>query len=237
LTIVGVDRLTTFNEEIMTMEAATLDAVWSDIRILWDFNQMRHQLKRCSVGIGVGSHDPNVPTYTAELFHLGIFPKIVFTGANAPTTVERFPRGEAVHFREMALEHGVSDDVILVEPRATNTEENITYSLDLLAENDVEVTALMLVTRPYQQRRAYATCKKLRPDLDVVCASKPMSLVDYYRSIDNPDLVTNMLVGDTQRVIEYPKLGLAIEQDVPGDVVRAFESLVNEGFTKRLIQH
>jgi uncharacterized SAM-binding protein YcdF (DUF218 family) len=165
-----------------------------------------------------------------------MFPTIVFTGANAPTTVGRFPRGEAVHFREIAVERGVPADAILVEPRATNTEQNITYSLDLLAENDVDVTSLMLITRPYQQRRSYATCKKLRPDLDVVCASKPMSLLDYYQSIGDTNLVTNMLVGDTQRVIEYPKLGLAIHQDVPGDVSRAFQALVNEGFTKRLIK-
>jgi DUF218 domain len=212
-----------------------LDAIYSEISVLWDFNQMHHKLERCSVGVGLGSHDPNVPTYVAELFRLGMFPRIVFTGANAPTTIDRFPSGEAVHFRKIALDRGVPDDVIFVEPRAMNTEQNITFTLDLLTENEIEVTALLLVTRPYQQRRAYATSKKLRPDLRVVCASRPMSLLDYYRSIGDPDLVTNMLVGDTQRVIEYPKRGLAVEQDVPGEVVSALQSLVDKGFTKRLI--
>jgi uncharacterized SAM-binding protein YcdF (DUF218 family) len=219
----------------MPLEETVLNAIWADIRVLWEFNQMFHQLQRCSVGIGVGSHDPNVPTYTTDLFHLNMFPTIVFTGANAPTTVDRFPCGEAVHFREIALERGVPDRAILVEPHATNTEQNITYSLDLLAERDVHVVSIMLITRPYQQRRAYATCKKLRPDLDVICVSKPVSLLDYYDSIGDPSLVTNMLVGDTQRVMEYPDLGLAIHQDVPGDVRRAFQALVVEGFTERLI--
>jgi uncharacterized SAM-binding protein YcdF (DUF218 family) len=220
----------------MPLEATVLDSIWSDIRVLWDFNLMHHQLRRCSAGIGLGSHDPNVPTYTADLFHLGMYRTIVFTGANAPTTIGRYPHGEAVHFREIALERGVPDDAILVEPRATNTEQNISYSLEMLAHHGIEVTSLLLITRPYQQRRAYATCRRLRPDLDVVCASKPMSLLDYYQSIDDFNLVTNMLVGDTQRVIEYPKLGLAIPQDVPGDVKRAFQALVSEGFTKRLIK-
>jgi uncharacterized SAM-binding protein YcdF (DUF218 family) len=220
----------------MPLEGSVLDAIWANVRVLWDFNQMHHQLRRCSVGLGLGSHDANVPTYTADLFNLGLFPWIVFTGANAPTTVERFPRGEAVHFGEIALKRGVPAEAILVEPRATNTEQNVTYSLDLLAQKGVEVASVMLVTRPYQQRRAYATCKRLRPDLDVVCASRPMSLLDYYLSIGDSNLVTNMLVGDTQRVIEYPKRGLAIEQDVPGDVVRAYQALVAEGFTARLIK-
>ncbi|RZU34720.1 hypothetical protein EV284_4319 [Streptomyces sp. BK022] len=44
-----------------------------------------------------------------------------------------------------------------------------------------------------------------------------------------------MLVGDLQRIIEYPKLGFAVEQEVPEDVWEAYESLVRDGFTTRLI--
>jgi hypothetical protein len=44
-----------------------------------------------------------------------------------------------------------------------------------------------------------------------------------------------MLVGDLQRVIEYPKLGFAVEQHVPEDVHAAYESLIRAGFTSRLI--
>ncbi len=36
-------------------------------------------------------------------------------------------------------------------------------------------------------------------------------------------------------MIEYPKVGFAIEQDVPEDVHAAFESLIRDGFTSRLI--
>ncbi|MFC9654217.1 YdcF family protein, partial [Streptomyces sp. NPDC056937] len=38
-----------------------------------------------------------------------------------------------------------------------------------------------------------------------------------------------------QRVIEYPKLGFAIEQEVPEDVHGAYESLIRDGFTSRLM--
>ncbi len=43
------------------------------------------------------------------------------------------------------------------------------------------------------------------------------------------------LVGDLQRVIEYPKLGFAIAQDVPEDVYAAFKALVAAGFDSRLL--
>jgi uncharacterized SAM-binding protein YcdF (DUF218 family) len=58
------------------------------------------------------------------LYHRGLYPLLVLCGANAPTTVERFPRGEAVQYREYAIEHGVPAEAVLVEPEATNTQQN-----------------------------------------------------------------------------------------------------------------
>ena len=71
--------------------------VHSDTEILWNFHRLDHDLTTASVGIGLGSHDPGVATYTAELYHRGLFPVIVFSGANAPTLVpmnswSRLPR-------------------------------------------------------------------------------------------------------------------------------------------------
>ena len=95
--------------------------------------------------------------------------------------------------------------------------------------------SLLLISKPYMERRSYATCRKLWPEADVVCASEPLELDDYIKSIGDEKLVANMLVGDLQRVIEYPKLGFAIEQDVPGDVYDAYERLLRAGFDSRLI--
>lgn len=85
----------------------------------------------------MGSHDPNVPTYAAELYHRRFFPLLVFTGANAPATISRFPRGEAIHFREIAIEHGVPDDAILIETQARNTGENVSLTREQLAEHGI----------------------------------------------------------------------------------------------------
>jgi hypothetical protein len=85
------------------------------------------------------------------------------------------------------------------------------------------------------ERRSYATCRKLWPEADVVCASEPLELDDYIKSIGDEKLVVNMLVGDLQRVIEYPKLGFAVEQEVPRDVHDAYERLLRAGFDSRLI--
>ncbi|RKR89951.1 DUF218 domain-containing protein [Micromonospora pisi] len=175
------------------------------------------------------------PTSTTDLYHRGMYPLLVFTGANAPTTVEVFPRGEAIHYREYAIQHGVPTEAILIEPQARNTGQNIELTRALLAEHDIGVRSVTLMSRPYQQRRAYATCKKLWPEVDVICASRPLSLDDYVTSIGDVDKVINMLVGDTQRITKYAELGFAMPQAIPAEVELAYARLVDAGYTSRLV--
>ncbi|MFK4688204.1 uncharacterized SAM-binding protein YcdF (DUF218 family) [Streptomyces pristinaespiralis] len=80
---------------------------------------------------------------------VGLPPTLVFSGGNSPTTRARFPRGEAAHFREHALELGVPDSAILVEPHAANTGQNITVTRDLLASAGIVPATVMLVSKPY----------------------------------------------------------------------------------------
>ncbi|HEY3514622.1 MAG TPA: YdcF family protein [Kribbella sp.] len=204
-------------------------------QILWDYHDLHHDLRPVDVGIGLGSHDLGVATYSAQLYHRGLFPKILFTGANAPTTIERFPRGEAIHYTEHALELGVPAGDIIIEPKATNTGENIELARSALAEQGLFPRTVMLISRPYQQRRAYATCRKLWPDTEPICASQPLPLEQYVASIGDADRVLNMLVGDTQRIDVFAEKGFAIPQPVPAAVRAAYAGLVEAGYTRRLV--
>ncbi|MEO3976878.1 YdcF family protein [Streptomyces sp. CAU 1734] len=204
-------------------------------RLIWDYHQMGHDLSPADVAIGLGSHDLGVATTTANLYHQGLAKTIVFTGGNSATTRARFPRGEAVHYREHALTLGVPDHAIHVEPHAANTGENIALSRDLLTHAGIEARTVLLVTKPYMQRRSYATTRHVWPDVDIVCASEVLTLESYLEAIGDHKLVVDMLVGDLQRVIEYPKLGFAAPQDVPADVQTAYAELVEAGFTSRLL--
>jgi len=211
------------------------NAIRSDVQVLWDYHNMRHELRPCDAGIGLGSHDLGVAIIATELFHAGMYPWLVFTGANAPTTVERFPQGEAVAYRDYAVEHGVPGSAILIDTTATNTEQNIKFSRALLEEQGVTASSVLLMSRPYQQRRAYATCKKLWPEVDVICYSRPLSLDDYVDSIGDTKKVVDMLVGDTQRIEVYAGRGFAIAQPMPDEVREAFGRLVAAGDVSRLV--
>nr|WP_233477908.1 YdcF family protein [Streptomyces sp. SID7804] len=196
---------------------------------------MGHEVRPCSVAIGLGSHDLGVADTTAALYQDGMAPLIVFTGATSRTTRDRMPRGEAEHYRERALVLGVPADAILVEPKARNTGENIEFSRALLADQGIAVSSVLLVCKPYEERRAYATARKLWPDVEWVCASAPMSFAEYIASIGDEYLVIDMLVGAQQRLMIYPDEGFMIRQDIPVGVETAYRRLVADGFTSRLV--
>ena len=206
-----------------------------DVERLWDYHNMHHELRPVDVGIGLGSHDLGVAKIATELYFQKMYPWLVFSGANAPTTIEIFPRGEAVHYREYAIGNGVPTDAILVETQARNTGQNIEYTRAVLAERGIQARSVIVMSRPYQQRRAYATCKKIWPEVDVICASLPLDLDDYMASIGDANKVIDMLVGDTQRITKYADLGFAITQEVPMDVQESFSRLTRAGYLSRLI--
>ncbi|MPY33225.1 YdcF family protein [Streptomyces adustus] len=208
---------------------------WADARLLWDYHFMHHDLRPCSVAIGLGSHDLGVADVTADLYHRSMAPVIVFTGSTSPTTRVRMPRGEAIHYRERALQLGVPESAILLEPRATNTGENIEFTKAVLVDAGITATSVLLVSKPYEERRSYAMMRKLWPEVEVVCASTSMSLEAYTDSIGDARMVIDMIVGALQRVLVFPSWGLAIEQNVPVAVVAAYERLCTEGFTSRLL--
>lgn len=209
-------------------------------KLVWDFHHLRHPLRACDVAIGLGGHDLRVAAFTAGLYRRGLVPTIVFTGGNSPATAARFPRGEAVHFREHALGLGVPEGALLIEPNATHTGQNIAFARQVLAASGITPRSVLLTAMPYMERRAFATCRKVWPEVEVVCASEPLGFDDYLKAVadegvDDEGFVVHALVGDMQRVIEYPRRGFAIEQDVPEGVRAAYHSLVDDGFTDCLL--
>ncbi|PXY28231.1 YdcF family protein [Prauserella muralis] len=210
-------------------------AVRADVETLWRFHRVDDELRPVDVAVGLGSHDGGVAVYAAELYHRGLFPLVVFTGANAPTTVERFPRGEAVHFRDIAREHGVPGAAIRIETRARTTVENINFTRELLAAEGISPRSVLLISRPYQQRRAQAIAAKLWPDVEILCSGAQQDLATYVDCIGDPDRVVNMLVGDTQRLELQGQSGEIHPQEIPANVRAAYQRLIAAGYTSRLI--
>ena len=78
-------------------------------------------------------------------------------------------------------------------------------------------------SRPPQQmasqRRAYAACRHIWPEVDPMFISQALYLVEM-RTIGQPKFVIAMIVGDTQRVIKYPRQGMITQDAVPLQIRR-----------------
>ncbi|MFI5527033.1 YdcF family protein [Kitasatospora sp. NPDC051853] len=207
----------------------------ADAALVWAYHHMGHELRPCDVAIGLGSHDLGVPAYAAELFSRGLFNTVVFSGGPNTTAPGRFPEGEAVRFAEDAVALGVPESAVLREPRARNTGQNIAFSREVLKQAGVKMRSVMLISMPYMERRAYATCRQVWPEVQVVCASAPLSMEDYARTVGGEQHVIDHMMGDLQRVMEYPARGFAVEQVIPADVLSAYQRLRADGFTSRML--
>lgn len=91
--------------------------------------------------------------------------------------------------------------------------------------------------QPYTERRTWATAQKFWPEVEWMITSPQIPYEEYVTSGENSkQWFLESLVGDLQRIKEYPKQGFQIEQKVPEPVWRAWEELVRLGYTRRLLK-
>lgn len=121
-----------------------------------------------------------------------------------------FDKSEAEAFADIARRMGVPSEKIITETKSTNTGENIRFTYSLLKERNIKPGTILLVQKPYMERRTYATFKKQWPDVStVIHVTSPQILYEEYvndGSLSKDDIL-NVMVGDMQRIREYPKLG------------------------------
>jgi uncharacterized SAM-binding protein YcdF (DUF218 family) len=207
---------------------------------LWDYHQMKHQLAPADAILVLCSHDERVAERGAQLFLDGWAPLLIFSGGRGAITERLWDEPEAERFARIALAMNVPRERILIEPNSTNTGENIRFTKQLLGEHGIDPQSFIVVQKPYMERRAYATLRKMWPEKRVVLTSPQVSFTEYlahyaHNSLSTSDVV-GIMVGDLQRIKLYPELGFQIEQEIPEDVWRAYEELVQAGYDKYLIK-
>ena len=205
-------------------------------RLIWDYHHLHHRLQPADLILALGSNDTRVADRAAELYLAGWAETLIFSGGSGALTRDRFDRPEAEIFADIARDRGVPARAILIEPHSTNTGENIVFSRRLLAERGIEPKRIILVQKPYMERRAYATFKKIWPEPELIVTSPESSFEDY-PTADLPfDLVVNIMVGDLQRIRLYPGLGFQIEQEIPDEVWEAGQKLIALGYNRHLVK-
>lgn len=214
--------------KIMTTEDA--------IEILWDYHHVKQELHPADLIFVLGSNDVRVAEYATELYARKLAPRLLFSGG-----VGRFTSGwtvsEAELFAEAAIKAGVPKECILIENKSTNTGENVRFSRDVLKKAGIpEPVKLIALQKPYMERRTWATLQVQWPEVQVVVSSPPCSFQDYLTQDLTQDLVVSAMVGDFQRILEYPKQGFSANQPVTTEAMAAFRILVEAGYDSQLLK-
>ena len=138
-------------------------------------------------------------------------------------------------FADVAFRMGVPKDKSLIENRATNTGENIRFTQELLAQRGIDPKRIIIVQKPYMERRAYATAKRVWSEKEFIMTSPQLSFDEYPNKEISKEKVIHILVGDLERIKLYAEKGFQIPQEVPSPVWDAFQELVWRGYTKHLV--
>ncbi len=211
------------------------DTTLRDARLIWDYHHVHHTLAPADVIIVLGSHDTRVAERGADVFLAGWAPLIVFSGNLGALTTEIWTRPEAEIFAEVAEKRGVPRERMLLEPRATHTGENVSFSRELLAARGIHPCKVIAVQKPYMERRTLATFGPRWPEVEVVVTSPQIAFDDYPRPDITREDVIHIMLGDLQRLTVYGEKGWSARQEIPADVQGAFERLVQAGYTRRLL--
>ncbi|EHY0935167.1 YdcF family protein [Vibrio cholerae] len=202
--------------------------LYQQIETLWDYLQLHQQPDVADLILVLGSNDVRVAEHAAKLYHQGLAPYVLFSGGFGRFTQGVFNHSEAETFAAIAKDAGVPEHAILLETQSTNSGENLHFSHQLLVQQAWPAKRILLVQKPYMERRAYATFMQQWPEsVESVQVSSPAgSFFDYLTSELTSDFVLNAMLGDFERIRDYPALGFQITQPIPEPVKQAYQALL-----------
>ena len=210
------------------------------VETIWRYHHMGHTLETSDAILVLCSHDTIVAETGARLYLEGWAPLLVFSGGSGAITRRLWTEPEADRLARIAVAMGVPHDDIIDREPVDEHGRDVRFTRELLAGRGLAPRTLILVQKPYMERRAYATFRRVWPEMPVVVTSPPLSLDEYLeRAGRGPlavDAVVSIMVGDLQRIRLYAEAGFQIRQEIPDDVWAAFEELVAAGYDRHLVE-
>lgn len=189
------------------------DEIVREAEIVWGYMQVDDRAGDADCLLVLGSRDDRVARYAAGLIQKYRFETVVITGGDAHQNellaTNWVEPTEAEHFAAVMKDLGTTRSVLL-ETKAQNTGQNAVYSYQTLIEaGSVLPRSILLVTKPYMERRAKATFEAQWPDKTVALyvSSARQTLIEYVDETQPVDTVINIMAGDLEYIMEYPKRG------------------------------
>ena len=210
------------------------------LQVIWDYLGMHQTPQKADCIVGFGNFNDNIARRAAQLYREGCAPKVLFTGGVGRNTDGLFTEPEAVRFARVAMECGVPEEDIILEPNSTNTRENIEFTREKLRELKLPHGKILGVHQPFMERRIHAAMGVYWPEAEFWVTSPQVTIPEYLEDALRQGISHNasisVIVGDFQRIDLYAKLGYQLPQDIPSEAWDAFHALVDMGYDSQLVK-
>lgn len=212
--------------------------VTRDAGVIFKYLGLGHRPAAADLMLVFGTNDTRVASFAADLFHQGLAPTVLITGGMAhqhDLLATNWDASEAEVFADIMIARGVSRDTILLETEAMNTAENVRFARRIVEARGLEPRRLLSVVKPFMQRRVAATHVVEWPEMPVTITTWDSTFEDYCTADLTMEKVTNIMMGDLQRIWIYARRGFSAPQRIPAEVSEAFARLKESGFTRHLL--
>lgn len=177
------------------------------------------------------SYDLRVCDHACNLVKRGIANTLVLSGNTGNWTRHIWRRPEAEIFAERALENGLPSSAIVIENKATNFGENVAFTRSLLRD----ASTVLFVTKPAAVLRVILTAKAQWPGIGIHVSCPSVRFPYDVSNVVGVLGIIDEMVGDVERILEYPKLGYQMPHELPAHIVKSWQYLQEHGFTRHLL--
>lgn len=206
-------------------------AVLDHAKQLWTWMSALRAREPSDAVVVCCSYDLRVCDYACDLIKQGLAPRLVLSGKTGNWTRFLWNEPEAHIFRDRALENGIDPDQIHLEDRSTHFGENIAFVRELMPQ----LQRVTFVTKPNSILRVALTVPVQWPQVTACVDSPPFEFPREVSNIIGVFGVIHEMVGDVDRVLQYPSRGFQRPYPVPAPVLESWKALIAAGFNWHLL--
>lgn len=199
--------------------------------VLWDYLSSFRSAATADAIVVCCSYDLRVCDHACSLIKEGMASTLVLSGNTGHWTRHIWEQPEAVIFADRAVNNGVLPSKIVIEDRSTNFGENISFSRALLPK----ARSVVFVTKPAAVLRVLLTVKAQWSSVEAHVSCPSLIFPDEVSNIVGVLGAIDEMVGDIERILEYPKRGYQIPHELPAHVLTSWQYLLESGFTGHLM--
>lgn len=130
---------------------------------VYDYLAEQDAPKKADLIFVFGAKTPLRIEKAIELYKLGLSERILVSG-RGPHYANNDSATEAEIYAKIAMDQGVPKDAIILEDKSITVPDNVRASLNLLDEQHIPHSSIILVNSPYTQRRGWAHFEKYTPE-------------------------------------------------------------------------